>query len=83
MFPKFKYQLGDHVLVYYNKYKRGEAVPSIIIATKAYQSIHFKPDYYTVDYCCLPLELQGLEHDDEEWVPECHKVCLPTITGKI
>jgi hypothetical protein len=79
MSPNFKFQLNQRVFVNYENYRLGEAVESVVIATKVYQSRYYRRDAFSIEYCCSPLELEGLEHDQEEWVPECHTGCLPRI----
>lgn len=76
-----KYKLEDIVTVLYKNYRPGEEVKSIIIGIRKYTSRHFIKDLYIESYCCSPLELEGFEHDDEEWIPEAHCRALHSFPG--
>jgi len=56
---KFKY--GDHVIDHNGKH-------GVIDAVRFYQSRHYRPDVYTVEYCVDPSP--GYESDDEFWASE-------------
>ena len=70
MTTKFKY--GDVVqkhlngIVYPTKYQ--------VVSMTWYQSQHYRPDAYTVRCCCEPLDMVGLEHDEEEWIAEVNLI---------
>ena len=76
-----RYSLNQIVKVQYKSFKPSEIVISIIDAVRVYQSRHYRPECFSVDYLCSPLEMKGFEHDDNEWIPECHVECIPRIIG--
>lgn len=78
-----KYKLGQIVFVRYKKYRPGVIVRAKIVATQAYQYIHYRPECFSYSYFCDPSELEGMEHDEGEWISEANEFCIPHIVTSL
>ena len=57
--------LEDKVNVKFNKYKPTEITTGIIVGIKQIKMRFYAHWWYY--YCISPLELEGCEHDEEQW----------------
>lgn len=76
------YPMGSIVWAQLKKYRPNELIKCRVEAIQWYQSMHYRKDAFTVSYNLNPIELLNLEHDEDEWVPECHNG-VPPMDGML
>ena len=76
---KTKFDYGQIVNCRFKEYNKGELAQGKINSVQVCQTEHMRPECFMISYLVEPLEYIGYEHDEEEWIPECHKNDLPCI----
>lgn len=71
-----KYNYGDIVNVRFNKYKHGTIQKGTILSIRVYQCKQFRENAFIVSYSIEPLEFEGYEHGEDEWISECSIIGL-------
>jgi hypothetical protein len=69
-----KFKFGD-IVRWYSAYPESKPPynkdQSFVIRSVSYlQHDVFRPEAYTTNYLCEPIELRGMEHDADVWVAE-------------
>jgi hypothetical protein len=81
-----KYSPFNFIIMFEHKFNYGDCVINhkgnggVITAMRFYQSIHFRPDAYTVEYSIDPSP--GLESDDEFWESEVNLKIIIMVVNK-
>ncbi len=74
------YDCGDRVA--YRCTKNDLWKEGLINAVRVWSDKHSAPDYYVVYYSVEPIELMGMEHDDDEWIHSHKDTIRPLKTAE-